>query len=173
MGILRGGLLLLVFLLATPVALAAPRPDQLPPAEIALLKSLKQPVVVPGFLPRGFHFKVLDLHAPQKGKAARYRLDYRCFCGGMNYGFSILAQPTPLKVLQSKLPVRMDTRQFGKLQYFHYDPTPVLGLREPFYLSAPFGKKKELHFHLLSNFEGAAMPEKQFVEVLKNLTWLK
>lgn len=141
------------------------------PIEVQKLKQLKQKVVVPGWLPQGFHFKALDLTLPKKGQSATYQLNYRCFCGGMNYGFSILARQTPLVVKQAKRPERQKSLHMGSLDSFFYDPHPPLQIREKFYLTHPFGNGP-LRFQVLSNFEGAAMRPEQWNELLKHLSYL-
>lgn len=159
------------FSLAFPVRAALP-PHGLTLAEVHKLKQLKQKVVVPGWLPQGFRLKTMDVKLPTKAKKASYQLNYRCFCGGMNYGFAIMGG-TPLAVKQAKRPERQTSLYFGNLEYFLYDPHPPLQIRETFYLTRPFGQAQaSLRFQVLSNFEGAPMRKEQWHELLKHLRYL-
>jgi hypothetical protein len=158
------------FSLAFPAWAVLP-PHGLTPAEVQKLKQLKQKVVVPGWLPQGFHLKAMDVKLPTKGQKPSYQLNYRCFCGGMNYGFAIMGGGTPLAVKQAKRPERQTSLHFGNLEYFLYDPHPPLHIRETFYLTRPFGPET-LRFQVLSNYEGQPMRAEQWHELLKHLRYL-
>lgn len=164
------GLGCLFWVLAFPVW-SAPASHGLGAAEIQKLKLLKQNVVVPGWLPQGFRFKTLEVSPAQKGRAASYQLNYRCFCGGMNYGFAIMGGASAVVVKQAKPPERLKTLRLGQVEYAYYDPHLPLQIREKFYLTRPFGAGP-LRFQVLSNFEGAAMRQEQWRELLKNLRYL-
>jgi hypothetical protein len=173
-GLFSFRLLLLICLFLSgrePFALAAPPAHGLDKAIVQKLKQLKYQAVVPGSLPQGFRFKALTFPPAQKGLAASYRLEYRCFCGGMNYGFAIMGNAQALNVMQAKRPERLETLKMGTIEYLFYDPHAPLGLREKFFLTRPFGKGP-VSFQVLSNFEGAAMRKEQWLEVLKHLTLL-
>ncbi len=169
--VLLGAICSAWFALALP-ALALPA-HGLGPSEVHKLKQLKQKVVVPGWLPQGFRFKAIEVKLPLNGQKASYQLNYRCFCGGMNYGFAIMGGSTPLAIKQAKRPERQTSLNFGNLEYFFYDPHPPLQIRDKFYLTRPFGQAQApLRFQVLSNFEGAPMRKEQWHELLKNLRYL-
>jgi len=163
-------LILLGGLPAFPTWAALPA-HGLGPAEVQKLKQLKQKVLVPGSLPQGFRLKSVEVQLPTKTQKAAYQLNYRCFCGGMNYGFAILGGGVPLAVKQAKRPERQTTLRLGSLEYLFYDPHAPLQIREKFYLTRPFGPGP-LRFQVLSNFEGAPMRQEQWRELLKNLSFL-
>lgn len=138
--------------------------------DVQRLKRIKHPVVVPGLLPQGFYLKTIVLDTV--GSKKHYHLNYRCFCGGMNYGFTMIGSEQPIIIKQAKKPLRIFNTQLGWLEYAVYDPQPALGFRQSFLSTRPFGKGR-FRYQVVSNLQGTTMRLEQFEYVLKHLQFLK
>jgi hypothetical protein len=151
---------------ALPLLAAAP-PPVVPARALSDLKALKMPILAPRKLPQGYQFKKLIVDPKNK----TYRLDFRCFCGGMNYLFSLVALPTP----PAEKPTRtlaLTHPTLGKLQLGVYSRLPSFQSKEPGYMTAPLMQTGRAHV-LVSALEGRPAPEATLKEVVVALQWLK
>jgi hypothetical protein len=158
-----------VFLLsvgALPLLAAAP-PPVLPASALSDLKALKMPVLAPRKLPQGYQFKKVLVDS----KAKTYRLDFRCFCGGMNYLFSLVALPAPPSEKPTRTLAVMHPT-LGTLQLGIYSRLGVFRLNEPGYMTTPLALAGRSHL-LVSALEGRPAPEATLKEVVAALQWLK
>lgn len=158
-----------VFLLsvgALPLLAAAP-PPVIPQSALRELKPMGISVLSPRKLPQGYQFKKVLVDS----KAKTYRLDFRCFCGGMNYLFSMVALPVAPKDKPTRT-LRIPHSQLGVLQLGIYSQLTSFQFNEPGYMSVPLILNGRHHL-LVSALEGRPAPEPVLKSVMEQLQWLK
>lgn len=134
--------------------------------QLRQLRQLPVRAILPGKLPVGYVLKQVQV---QTGPQAGYQLDYRCFCGSMNFTISILGTHKPLSAGKGKLETVQASRLGTKLQLGLYPAGQ--GFKQAFYMSSWLGKTP-LKIGVISALQGHSAPKADLLIFVQNLEYL-
>lgn len=132
--------------------------------QLRQLRQLPVKAVLPGALPPGYQLKGFQITS---GKEAFYQLDYRCFCGGMNFTVNLIGTTRPMKAGKPLKSETVQIKGLGTRLQLNYYPAGN-SIRQPYYLSS-WLKRPPLQIGLFSSFEGHSAPRNDLVHILQNL----
>ncbi|HEY9839533.1 MAG: hypothetical protein ACAI44_28150 [Candidatus Sericytochromatia bacterium] len=136
-------------------------------AQLRQLRQLPVRAVLPGKLPPGYQFKILQVTT---GKEPGYQLDYRCFCGGMNYTITLLGTTRPLKPGKAGAQQTVSAKGLGTHLKLGLYP-PSLGIRQPFYMTS-WLSKPPLQIGVISAQQGHSAPQQDLLTFIDGLVYL-
>jgi hypothetical protein len=136
-------------------------------AQLRSLRQLPARAILPGRLPAGYALKVVQTTA---GPKPTYQIDYRCFCGGMNYTISILGTTQPLLAKTAGKFETLSAKTLGTSLKLGLYPAGQ-GFKQPFYMSSWLGKGA-FRIGVISALQGHSAPRADLIFFLQNLEYL-